>query len=103
VVELARHQYVIRSYWLARSCGCSVVESPTELLERRSVFFASGEGHERFVRRLRERRRIVLAQRRVVYDGKIPGPWERYAHVWRVALQPVSDRYLQDAEDYFLW
>lgn len=103
LIELARHQYVIRSYWLARKCGVAVLEQPTDLLERRSVFFASAEGHEEFRRRVRAAPSGPRPERKLAFDGCIPGPWQRYAHVWRVAFRPVSQRYLRDGERYFLW
>lgn len=106
VMELARHEYVIKSYWLAKVCGCAVVDAPNERLdrlERRSVFFASEEGHEEFLRRLRTKPAVAPAVRRLAFDGRIPGPWERFAHVWRVVFYPVTDRYLSDDERYFLW
>jgi ribosomal protein S12 methylthiotransferase accessory factor YcaO len=103
VLELARHQYVIRSYWLARSCGCALADQPSDLLERRSVFFASPEGHERFVRRVKAAVDGPAPARRMIFDGRIPGPWERYASVWRVVFHPVSERYLREGEQYFLW
>jgi hypothetical protein len=102
LIELGRHQEVIKYYWLARRCGCVAVDAPTDLLERRSVYFASAEGHEAFLRRVRSRPSSAPV-RRLIFDGRIPGPWERYAHVWRVVFQPVSELYLQEADDYFLW
>jgi len=103
VVELARHEYVIHSYWLAKACGCSAASAPTDLLERRSVYFASEEGHEDFARRARTGPHRRLETRRIAFDGKIPGPWEKYAHVWRVVFHPVTDRYLHNDNGFFLW
>jgi len=103
VVELARHEYVIRSYWLARAGGGGQPAVPSDLLERRSVHFASEEGHEQFLRRIHSSPTETLAPRRVAFDGEIPGPWSRYAPVWRVVFQPVTKRYLTNDERYFLW
>jgi hypothetical protein len=33
----------------------------------------------------------------------VPGPWSRYADVWRVVYAPPSDRFLGTEENYFLW
>ena len=38
-----------------------------------------------------------------VFDGPVPGPWGRYADVWRVVYAPPSDRFLGMEENYFLW
>ena len=103
IIELARHEYVVRSYWLAKACGCSAAAMPADLLERRSVYFASEEGHEEFVRRVRSEPHRRLPTRRLAFDGRIPGPWDRYAYVWRVVFHPVTDRYLQDGSNFFLW
>lgn len=103
VVELGRHEHVIRSYWIARACGGAPAIAPTDLLERRSVHFASPEGHEEFMRRLQTAPEEVPAPRRIAFDGEIPGPWSRYAHVWRVVFHPVTTRYLTNDERYFLW
>ena len=101
IVELARHEYVIRTYWMAKAC--TVIEAPCDLLERRSVFFSSEEGHEEYVRRVHSRPDRSLPPRRVAFDGRIRGPWEKYAYVWRVVFHPVTDRYLSKDDGYFLW
>jgi ribosomal protein S12 methylthiotransferase accessory factor YcaO len=103
VVELARHEYVIRSYRLAKACGCAVIDEPNDRLERRSVFFASEEGHEQFLWRLHTKASGGRVVRRLAFDGPIKGPWSRYADVWRVVFHPVSKRFVSDDEHYFLW
>ena len=37
----------------------------------------------------------------VICDRDIPGPWDRYATVWRFVLRPPSDGYLRGGESYF--
>jgi len=101
IVELARHEYVIRTYHLAKACA--VIEAPCDMLERRSVFFASEEGHEAYVRRLRSQPERPLPTRRLAFDGRLRGPWEKYAYVWRTVFYPVTDRYLSNCDSYFLW
>ena len=103
IVELARHEYVVANYSRAKAIGGVAVEAPTDRLERRSLFFASEEGHELFVRRLQSRPTLACPPREVIFDGKIPGPWEKYAHVWRCVFRPVTDRYMSQDETYFLW
>jgi hypothetical protein len=102
-VELGRHEYVIRSYRLARACTGGGAPAPTNLLERRSVHFASEEGHEEFLRRLHTPPAQIAAPRRIAFDGEIPGPWTRYAHVWRFVFHPVTLDFLNNNERYFLW
>lgn len=70
-------------------------------IERRSLFFAQQEGHELFLERLRSPAR-GKAEPRMVYDGPVPGPWSRYADVWRVVYAPPSRRFLGMEENYFM-
>jgi hypothetical protein len=37
------------------------------------------------------------------FDGKIPGPWSRYATVWRTVLVPPTRRHLGEDVDCFFW
>jgi hypothetical protein len=103
VVELYRHERVVRGYRVKQLTGSAGLVTPSELLERRSLFFASAEGHDDFRRRVATAPRGPSPPRRLAYDGPIPGPWSRYADVWRVAFHPVSPKYLLDDERYFLW
>jgi hypothetical protein len=99
VAELARHEWVLRSSWLAIAAGKKV--APTNIFERRCIFFASDEGHERFRERLESRPSGPPPRAEVICDCDIPGPWDRYATVWRFALRPPSDGYLRGGETYF--
>lgn len=99
VVELARHEWVLRSYWLAAVAGAN--PKPTNLFERRSIFFASEEGHELFQERLQTPVTARTPSAEVICDSNIPGPWDQYATVWRFALRPPSDGYLRGGERYF--
>lgn len=99
IVELARHEWVLRGHWLGSVAGCAT--KATQMLERRCIFFASEEGHELFQRRLTERARGAAPEVDVIADAHIPGPWDDYATVWRFALRPPSDGYLRGGERYF--
>jgi len=101
VIELARHEWVLRSWWLGFVAGEK--KMPTNLFERRCLFFASDEGHELFCRRLRTRAKGSSPRATVVCDRDIPGPWARYATVWRFALRPPSAEFLGMDERYFFW
>lgn len=99
VVELARHEWVLRSWWLAFVAGEKRVA--TNIFERRCLFFATDEGHELFRSRL-ERDSVGTAPRiEVLCDAPIAGPWDEYATVWRFTLRPPSDGYLRGGERYF--
>ena len=99
VMELARHEWVLRGRWLA--CVGGEMPAPTNLFERRCLFFASEEGHELFRRRLETPSSGAPPRAEVICDRDIPGPWDDYATVWRFALRPPSDGYLRGGERYF--
>lgn len=100
VMELARHEWILRSRWLARVAGETGVE-PTNIFERRCLFFASAEGHALFQARLARRSAGRMPAPEVICDRSLPGPWDEYATVWRFALRPPSDGYLRGGDTYF--
>ena len=99
VEELARHEWVLRSSWLAFVGGEN--KAPSNIFERRCLFFASDEGHELFRERLEAKPSGSVVRPEVICDRDIPGPWDQYATVWRFALRPVSDGYLRGGDRYF--
>lgn len=103
-VEMERHALVVSRFALAHA-GEIRDQLPPDAhpIERRSLFFATEAGHELFLERLRSRPHKPIAQPRLVFDGPVPGPWGRYADVWRVVYAPPSDRFLGMDENYFLW
>jgi ribosomal protein S12 methylthiotransferase accessory factor YcaO len=101
VIELARHEWVLRSSWLSFVSG--EMKAPSDLFERRCMFFASDAGHEAFQQRIRTKPKRALEKPTVLCDRDIPGPWASYATVWRFAMQLPSDGYLRAGNDYFFW
>jgi hypothetical protein len=99
VVELARHEWILRGSWLATAAGEPPVTS--NLFERRCLFFATDEGHELFQQRLGSQSRGVEPRPEVICDADLPGPWDEFATVWRFALRPPSDGYARGGERYF--
>lgn len=100
VVELARHEWVLRAWWLGFVAGDK--RMPTSFFDRRCLFFATDEGHDLFHRRVIESRSVGgIPSPEVICDCAIPGPWSEYATVWRFALRPVSDAYLTGGDRYF--
>lgn len=103
-IEMERHELVLARFSRAHAGKLSEGLAPdAHPIERRSLFFASGAGHELFLERLRSSPRRPVASPRLVFDGVVPGPWSRYADVWRVVYAPPSDRFLGPEENYFLW
>ena len=102
--EMERHVLIIERFAHAHAGRlCSELPPDAHPIERRSLFFASEAGHELFLERVRSRPHKPLAEPRLVFDGPVPGPWGRYADVWRVVYAPPSDRFLGMEENYFLW
>jgi ribosomal protein S12 methylthiotransferase accessory factor YcaO len=99
VMELARHEWVLRARWLMVAGGERTASA--NVFERRCLFFASEEGHALFQERLARRADGRPPAVDVICDREIPGPWSDYATVWRFALRPPSDGYLRGGERYF--
>lgn len=101
-VEMERHAQVVDQFARAHAGRIRDQLPPTaHPIERRSLFFAQPEGHELFVERLRTPARAT-ARPKLVYDGPVPGPWTKYADVWRVVYEPPSRRFLGAEENYFM-
>jgi hypothetical protein len=101
-VEMERHEMVIGSLAPAHAGGeRGRLPASAHPIERRCLFFASPEGHELFLERVRSSPGVARARPRLVYDGPVPGPWSRYADVWRVVYEPPNRRFLGDEESYF--
>lgn len=103
-VEMERHAVAVAQFALAHA-GRVADQLPPDAhpLERRSLFFATEAGHERFLARLRSAPTKAAVLPRLIFDGPIPGPWGRYADVWRAVYAPPSDQFLSRDENYFLW
>lgn len=99
VAELARHELVLRSHWLASFGGA--LPTPSNILERRCLFFASSEGHNEFLQRVKRRSSRRMPVPDVVCDCEVPGPWSEYATVWRFGVRQLSDGYIRGGERYF--
>lgn len=99
VIELARHEWLLRSSWLASAAGEKI--KPSHVFEERVLFFASEEGHELFQSRLHARCTRSIPKPEILCDSHIPGPWDEYATVWRFSLRPLSDGYIRGGERYF--
>jgi hypothetical protein len=100
--EMQRHAQVVARF--ARSHEGEIrhqLPASAHPIERRSLFFAQEEGHALFLERLRSPVKATAALK-LVYDGIVPGPWSKYADVWRVVYEPPSRRFLSMDEGYFM-
>lgn len=57
--------------------------------EQRVLYLASPDGYGTVLDRLQVEPWRCAPTPRVVYDGPVKGPWNRFAHVWRYALEPL--------------
>jgi ribosomal protein S12 methylthiotransferase accessory factor YcaO len=101
VMELARNEYVLGLRRVSQ--GLAVDDAPSDLFERRCLFFSTPEGHEMFQERLRRRLATSSARPDVVCDLEIDGPWREFAPVWRFLIRPPTSQFLSDTERYFFW
>ncbi len=101
LVELARHEWVLRSRQLGSLSGDD--SELTDRFERRGWFFSTPAGHALFQERLRTPPSGRMPRAVLTCDAEIPGPWSRYATVWRYGLLPPSHGYLTAGDSYFFW
>jgi hypothetical protein len=101
VMELARNEYVLGMRRVSQ--GLSVQDAPSDLFERRCLFFSSAEGHAMFQERISRRITGPRFQSEVICDTEIEGPWSEYASVWRVLIRPATNDFLVNSEKYFFW
>ncbi len=97
-IELARTAFVIASH---RAKGALV--QAANFLEKRALYFSTDEGYEDFQRHLQTRPHQMMPQWKSVFDGEIPGPWSRWATVWRHAVAMPTDDYLNPHSNFFFW
>ena len=81
----------------------SVVREVPNCFERRCLYFAGEEGHAEFLRRVFDRKPHREAVWSVKFDGELPGPWSKYATVWRVVADMPSREYLDPKSSFFFW
>jgi len=97
-VELARSDFVIAAH---RAKGALV--QAANFLERRALYFSTDQGYEDFRRRLMTRPDKAAPRWAPAFDGEIPGPWSRWATVWRHAVAMPTDEYLNPGTNFFFW
>jgi YcaO cyclodehydratase, ATP-ad Mg2+-binding len=101
VMELARNEYALGLRRVSQ--GLAVQDVPSDLFERRCLFFSTAEGHAMFQERLHRKIRTPNFHSEVICDTEIEGPWSEYASVWRVLIRPATTEFLVNSEKYFFW
>lgn len=102
-IELSRNFCVLQKY-----CNEDKREiHPTyfsDIHEQRLAYFASTDGQKAFAERLQfKTSQQILRPPKKIIDIEIMGPWSKYATIWRMLFEPVSNLHLQKSVDYFLF
>lgn len=63
-------------------------ERPILEMEQNLLEFASAEGFNLVKDRLASQPWLPALSPKVIFDGPVKGPWSKYTHVWRYALEP---------------
>ncbi len=72
--------------------------------EKRLLYFSTGFGKEQFNQRLLDSKNLALdiSKPKLIVDTEIPGPWSKYAYVWRCLFENKIDSHLSDdIEEFF--
>lgn len=97
-VNLARSEATLVTHRARGALGAAA-----DFRERRALFFSTPAGAEAFERRLQTPPDKPAPEWRVAFNGEIPGPWARWATVWRCAVQMPTDAHLDPTADFFFW
>jgi hypothetical protein len=98
MANLARNEFVV-TYHKLRGGRDNV----RDFFERRCLYFASPEGHEEFLSRVNSKPTKSSSAWLPVFDGEIPGPWSKYATVWRTAVTMPTEGFLDRRLNFFFW
>lgn len=101
--EMIRHRIVVTRYlekFPHPGMGLAAIQ---DVKEKRALFFALPAGKSLFDERCAAGPWAREGKLKTVFDGWIPGPWDRYASVWRCLYEPPSDEHLSARSDYFFW
>ncbi len=96
-VELGRNIHVLE---YQRSVQESALGAPANRNERRLLYFAGAEGKSLFDQRLKKSCSPLLVAPPLVVDRSVPGPWNKYAQVWRCLFDPRA-LYDNGGDNYF--
>jgi hypothetical protein len=98
VSELARNEFVVTYHKLRGG-----KDDVRDFFERRVLYFATPEGHEEFLAKIQTKPTKEAPVWRTIFDGEIPGPWSKYATVWRTAPAMPTQDFLDRRLNFFYW
>ncbi len=97
-VELARSEFVLARYRAKGALG-----NISNFMERRAVYFSSPEGFEEFSERVKTKPDKPAPLWTTIFDGEVPGPWSKWATVWRHCVEMPTHAFLKKEENFFFW
>ncbi len=101
-VELDRTQKILLDLKMKRRANSSL--DSDDIFERRIEYFSRQQGMIRFLERLeRDEPPVGVQPLKLLFDGAVRGPWEKYASVWRTVIESPNRKYLSTDTDYFFW
>lgn len=77
--------------------------TPTDLVERRLLFFASRAGFAAVCDRVGRPPSGSPPMVSLACDEEVSGPWSRHATVWRSLFYPPTLDFLKPSAEYFFW
>lgn len=83
----------------------STINELDDVILKRVVYFSTRHGFREFLDRLKAPAPECPPKQKpkTIFDGKIPGPWNQYATVWRVVFDPPTRKHLEETHNYFFW
>lgn len=106
-VEMERTGQVVGLHYRKRArLDRAYVDALEDVIDRRTVYFSTTEGHERFLSVVEasvDRDFPSVPAPYTLFDGEIPGPWKRFANVWRVVFKPLIEDVFSPRYDIFVW
>lgn len=98
IVEMVRSEFVLSRYQAA-----SNLTEITNFFERRTLHFASPEGHAEFLRKVTSKAQKPTPRWKTIFDGEIKGPWSKWTTIWRHAVEMPSYDFLNRNALCFFW
>lgn len=104
-VELERSAKAVEDFLVLNpGFGVEDLSIIRDVHERRALYFAMPEGYNRFLERTsRNQPEPPKTNIRPQVDREIPGPWSKYATVWRTLYPMPTREYLDSRSNFFFW
>jgi ribosomal protein S12 methylthiotransferase accessory factor YcaO len=95
-IELVRAEYVI-----ARHRARGGLAEVTDPFERRWLYYTGPEGYAEFLEHAYASPEKSAPKWKTIFDGPIPGPWSKWAVVWRHCVEMPTYAFLDSRANFF--